>query len=379
MVVFVSEYASQDTLSDGMMQRIAAVDSVFTNEPRVYLQIAFKHYFRRQVRQEGLVRIEYVNFFRHYGHIRRCFRDAACVYVHTVHQVLRSLPHVRRFGQKTVVDVHGAVPEEVAYLGKPVYARICQRMERAAVKHARLLVLVTRKMAQHFCEKYSGLLVPAKILVLPMFDSGSRLPPPLPRAANQRSGLRLIYAGGVHKWQNIDLMLTLLSRLATVRPEARTWIYVPREATAEVKRKVTSLGLDERVTVGWLPHGRLLREYARMDAGFVLRDGHLLNQVALPTKLLEYLAYGVVPIVLNPDIGDFLEFGYRYLTTEDLLDPRRLSPENLEQIRRVNAGIPARLEAQRAEGIRTLRELAGLRVVEPPHPRPLSPKGARGE
>ena len=133
MVVFVSDYPTEENQADGMMQRIAAVDSIFADQPRLYLKIAFKHYFRPEARQQGLVRVERVNFFLHQSRIRRHFRDADCVYVHTVHQVLRALPQIRRFGKKTVVDVHGVVPEELAYLGNSVYSRICQRVEAATL------------------------------------------------------------------------------------------------------------------------------------------------------------------------------------------------------------------------------------------------------
>lgn len=50
-----------------------------------------------------------------------------------------------------------------------------------------------------------------------------------------------------------------------------------------------------------------------METGFLLREATLFNEVATPTKLVENITYGIVPAVLSPDIGDFLQYGYRYL------------------------------------------------------------------
>ena len=44
----------------------------------------------------------------------------------------------------------------------------------------------------------------------------------------------------------------------------------------------------------------------------------LFNKVSNPTKLSEYLAFGITPIVLNPDVGDYFAMGYDYITLEDI-------------------------------------------------------------
>lgn len=51
---------------------------------------------------------------------------------------------------------------------------------------------------------------------------------------------------------------------------------------------------------------------------FVLRDDILVNQVACPTKIVEYLNYGIKPIVLSEKIGDFKEYGYEYIFINQL-------------------------------------------------------------
>ena len=50
-----------------------------------------------------------------------------------------------------------------------------------------------------------------------------------------------------------------------------------------------------------------------------MRDDIVLNRVAAPTKLIEYLSYGLIPIVKTINIGDSVKMGYEYiLYNEDL-------------------------------------------------------------
>ena len=66
--------------------------------------------------------------------------------------------------------------------------------------------------------------------------------------------------------------------------------------------------------------------YEMANYGFILRDDILVNRVANPTKLAEYLQYGIVPIVKLVDIGDYARFKYEYISYQELsneLAPRK--------------------------------------------------------
>jgi hypothetical protein len=52
--------------------------------------------------------------------------------------------------------------------------------------------------------------------------------------------------------------------------------------------------------------------------GFIQREDHLLNRIANPTKLVEYLYFGMRPIVWSADIGDFVQMGYEYVSIDAL-------------------------------------------------------------
>jgi hypothetical protein len=75
------------------------------------------------------------------------------------------------------------------------------------------------------------------------------------------------------------------------------------------------------------------------------------------------MTHGVVPIVLSPDIGDFLMLGYRFLTIEDLFNKDKLHPDTLEQTRAINSRVMAALSDSASEAKRTLVSFAEGRDV----------------
>jgi hypothetical protein len=104
--------------------------------------------------------------------------------------------------------------------------------------------------------------------------------------------------------------------------------------------------------------------YSECHYGLILRQDDPVNHVACPTKLIEYLAYGVVPVVDSPRIGDFLELGMRYVTLADLESGNLPQEEERREMARANYAVFERLREQYQEGCLNLRRALGL----PPQP-----------
>src|SRR5690606_6210947 len=79
--------------------------------------------------------------------------------------------------------------------------------------------------------------------------------------------------------------------------------------------------------------------YRQAHYGFILRDDITVNRVACPTKMVEYLFYGITPIVKSPSIGDFPERGYEYIEYSDFSEdlPPVKSETNRRLVREVMA------------------------------------------
>jgi hypothetical protein len=69
----------------------------------------------------------------------------------------------------------------------------------------------------------------------------------------------------------------------------------------------------ESITLKSVKPEELSYYYKKCHYGFILRDDMVVNAVACPTKLVEYLYYGIIPIVKSPRIGDFSSRGYEYI------------------------------------------------------------------
>ena len=67
---------------------------------------------------------------------------------------------------------------------------------------------------------------------------------------------------------------------------------------------------------------KLVELYFTADFGLLLRENSIVNRVACPTKLVEYLRFGVIPVLDSPFVGDFAELGMAYVALEDLRSGR---------------------------------------------------------
>jgi hypothetical protein len=341
--VIVAEYPTPENQQDGMIQRVAAIDALFGDQPRTYLSIQFKGNLTYRCETHGAVTVHYLNYFRHYFQIAVLSRRATTLYIHSAYNFLRLLPLLSLKGKRIFFDAHGVVPEELRlYEGKPVYAAIIGWVERLIIKRAHLVITVTQQMAEHFAQKYSAFSV-ERCLVLPIFDYAQRA---RTEGAESRSNLAILYSGGVQGWQNIDLMMTTLKRLAERRIAGlKMSFFVPRTALEVLEQRLAAASIDSEalsVSVGSLPKGELLQTYLRYSLGFVLRNDDPVNRAACPTKLMEYLENGVVPIVLSPNIGDFAAQGIRYLTL-DQLATFTFDPQELEAMREANWAVIRRM------------------------------------
>jgi glycosyltransferase involved in cell wall biosynthesis len=327
MILFVANYPDTTAERDGMMQRVVAIDQYFAQWARIYLGIRFFGNLRfKRTQQLGNIRIYKVNFFLHFPVILYLGYKARGIYVHSIHNGFRALPYYLFRFKNIFTDMHGVFPEELHYCGKKTAAWLYGIIERITVRYSMALVLVTDAMGRHFREKYGP--HRSKIYTIPIFDNFSIDEGNTRRVPGKPA---LIYAGGTQKWQNVDLMLESLKK---VHGGCTVTILTPDLET--FSRKLAEYGLTNTVQLLSVPKQEVYEYYCRSDLGFILRDDSIVNRAACPTKLVEYLSCGVIPIVLQSEIGDFAEMGYSYSTIERLADGSLPSGEELDSMRENN-------------------------------------------
>lgn len=108
-----------------------------------------------------------------------------------------------------------------------------------------------------------------------------------------------VYIGGMSAWQRVDIMLQMFNEILKLKPHAHLYIATLEKDKAhqEVKKhlessnikSVTILSIDNREEI---PHFLSTKEY-----GFLIREDIVVNNVASPIKLAEYLSCGVNLII----------------------------------------------------------------------------------
>lgn len=342
-LVFIAQYPDNRTERDGMMQRVKAIDSLVMQVRRRYLDLSFKRNWEaRRLKLDQELVIHQLNMLLHWPYAASIAARADLIYVHSVYNALKILPLYKLYGHKIITDLHGIVPEELEYSGNLYASRLYAYVERIAVENSAYLITVTQAMSHHFLKKYATYDLANKILQIPIMSFTQQCDPsPKDLDAFKKdihsSKLKVIYSGGIQAWQNLQLMLEAISYLTRIRPVSYDFsLYLPAEAIAFVRGILVAQNLVDRVKLDSLPQSELHERYKSAHLGFVLRDDSEVNRVAMPTKLVEYLRYGIVPIVLSPKIGDFESYGYEYVALSSFLYNPPLDFETLASMRRKN-------------------------------------------
>ncbi len=148
----------------------------------------------------------------------------------------------------------------------------------------------------------------------------------------------VIHLGGHERNRGTRLMVAAFQQVVRQMPQARLLLvghFVPPTLEQEVRADVTRRGLQDKVTIaGRVPFERI-GDYLRQAAvGWVAWQPVPKNKKNIPTKLFEYMAYGL-PIVSSdlPSTRPFIHDGENgYLVTAD--DPAAHAEAILELLRR---------------------------------------------
>lgn len=349
-ICVVASFPSEANAKDGMIQRVAHIDALMKNVPRIYLDLSFRRFTRKEVRHEGQAQVFCLNIFVHFFQILGMLRRARLVYVHSAYNALRIMPFPTR--ATVVFDAHGVVPEERELEGHHRSARILAKAERFILQRCDTLVCVTRSMLNHFGRKH-GHRMGREELVLPILPRlGDGDAPAQVLAAKRRPG-SVIYAGGMQAWQNVDKMVDAAAR----QPSLHYTFLTGDIERFNARLKASAVRQFDCKSVA---PAEVKDHYLAHQYGFVLREADLVNAVACPTKLVEYLYWGVLPIVITPNIGDFDGKHMQCVTLEQFLQGQLPDAATADAMRRHNQATSAALiEAARSHEERLQQRLLG--------------------
>lgn len=320
-MLFLSRYPLEKYAKEGMMIRVAAVDKIFSNTPRTYISYSLFSNLKKKIYQpaENVLFME-LNVFRHGSLIIREIKKAPVIYIHSIfnclplyifHFIIGSIYQQKQL----VLDLHGIVPEELKFNGQMKAFWLYKKVERWSFKNIRKMIFVTKAMQLYMYKKYTTF--EGNSLVFNIYPSVLEMPvsEDISENINQEKTV-VIYSGNLTRWQNIDLMLDIIKMNISDKLE-----YIILTGEKELfEKELTLKGLRDNVTLLSVKPKDLPDYYKKANYGFVLRTDMPINNVANPTKLIEYLHFGIVPIVLSEKIGDFYNMGYEHVKVSEFTD-----------------------------------------------------------
>lgn len=317
-VVFFSGYPYPDRLKDGYFQRVKAIDSLLSKEHyRIYCDVSQSYTGKDIIHKISKNTIELKVNPHNIAHqllVSDCVQRCKNVYYHSVLRM--EFPIQRNWLREQNIykffDVHGVVPEEFIYCSSDyVSSALYSDIEAQAIEQCDTIIVVSEEMGKHLNTKYVSD-HSNKIITSPII-------PNLPPAQNVKkyspSSLpKIVYAGGAHPWQCIPKMLNAALRIID-KAEIDIFATIPQDIKNIASKELLK---HPNFSLNTVSHDELCIIYPKYHYGFLLRENVIVNKAACPTKLLEYLAYGIVPILDFENIGDFKSLGMKFIHIKDL-------------------------------------------------------------
>lgn len=308
-LLFLAPYPDERYPKDGMISRISAIDSLFSNVERSYLYVSLRKNTKAYYKKDGNLEIYELNLFLHFILIIKILISAKILYSHSVHMLRNIFFLLRFFEGKLILDAHGVVPEEIEFFDKKnlMYYSASYAEKYVFKRKNAKVICVTNAMVEHFKNKYKNF--KGEFYLYSIFPENLNFQN-ININPTKGKTINIIYSGSTAGWQNVDLMLKLIEENQYSHIK-----YTILTGVIEIfKEKLKSYKIDPNLIVIKSVHPSELGKYYEMaDYGFILRDDNVVNRVANPTKLIEYMAYGIIPIVKSPYLGDYFDMKYEFL------------------------------------------------------------------
>lgn len=352
-VVFMAPYFSRERLSDGYFQRVQAVDSLLGED-----LLAVYCSWLDADEENGLwkccvwdARHIEISFPRWdeaaWSRVREIAHAAGVVYHHSVtfadERITRDASLVK------IVDLHGAYPEELRMYGRNWRADLDEVQERIAICNAQKIICVSRAMETHIREKYPGCLGNACI-VMPILKPALLAQMDISKPFN--GTYEVIYAGGMQRWQCVNEM-----RQAMMQAKVRCHYHICTSEPQVFLNGFKNGKAPKDMMVESVPPQQMKTAYMTAHFGFVLRKDCTINRVSCPTKLMEYIALGIVPILDSIQLGDFVAEGMRYISLADFIQGKLPTPQEREKMVHANRDVLMGMARTYSQGVEKLREL----------------------
>lgn len=354
MILILGEWPTNPKKLEGMVLRVQDIDQAFKGTKRCYLQIGKQNYSNTKYDDLRYITLSH-NSFWGIANLLWLFARAKLIYAHSLLNLnslfIKTLLKIF-YWKPLVLDVHGVVPEEFELNGDNELAKTFNKLEKWTTKRATAFTVVSTKMSSHLLNKYSYTQKKIFFNIPTNSTSNSSLVETCSEQKNDETlknrPIGLIYSGGFQKWQKISAVLDLFDRMSNKGYRCSFFTY----DTEGLQSKLNEYpGLAQKIRIDHLTPVELTKEYDLNDFGVVLRDNILVNQVACPTKILDYLSHGLIPLVISDEIGDFKQLGAPFVKVSDI---EYIDPTQIPVLKKQSLNCFSRIKEIRNDGLKKL-------------------------
>lgn len=207
-------------------------------------------------------------------------------------------------------DLHGAFPEEVAYtLGRTYdirkYLNYVNLNEKRLIALADSVFVQSSEMLSHLQLKTASTAANFIVYQCGVDSETFKLLPDLRNRVRldlkiDSDDILFVYLGGMHRWQLVDSVFEIYSEFTKQHADSAKLLILTSESAGVVSQHARRFGVESgQLRILSVPHSEVPSYLSACDLGFLLREDTVLNRVACPTKLGEYLACGL-PVITSP-------------------------------------------------------------------------------
>ena len=233
---------------------------------------------------------------------------------------LASIKIGKKYGIKTVADIHNIWPEELVATGQlkresSTFANL-MKLEKFIAQNADGIIVVNDYMKEYLISNFDA--DAKKISIIPpggeiLFDENSDID-------NSRTK-KVIYAGLVNQREHVDLFVKSIPYVSKKYPDTKFVISEKGEDIKEIKNLCNSLSI--KPDFYWYESRNEARSLLKTcHVGVLPSQNDVARKLGTPLKLLEYMSNGI-PVVAN-DVSSWSDIIKQYdvgiLTDDDPQD-----------------------------------------------------------